>query len=1312
MIRLLGHTIRHTRALAILLLLISGLMVSVLRIGLPWLDMGRPFIEEQLSRLTGLSVRIGGLSAYMEGLVPQLTATDIRLVGTTATLPVLRVANTRIGIDLWRSLKTGRLQLKEPVLQGLRLVLRQNSDGSFQLGSGEEEKDRSKAMEEPGDARQAAALTFFEGRLRLEDSEVVWEMPSGLHQHFQGVRMDLVANAERLWLDASAQVSSRPLAAGSRPAAPGSLRFQAEILGGLQREAWVASGFMDFQRLPMVPGLEQGWQDFKPLAGHLSGQAWFTAAAGYLLEVTAALQVQDLALSRSDGPAIRFPPLASEARWRSLEDNGWELALADLHLGQAPPATLLIRHARKTLHDVPQWMAALDGLDINNLAELSALLPPPLSTLTGSFAGRLEDLRLAVSPDRPPEKTWAMGRLTQVEWSPVKPIPGIRGLSTAWGVTPGAGFLTLQGQDAQFLAPWLFRQPLALARLDGHLAGRLDDGALTLSGQAIEIANADLETSSRLELRLPITAGGRPFLDLQTDFQQGNARHVKYYLPAGIMDPELTEWLDRAFIKGTIPRGRLVLHGELSDFPYDKAPGHFEVQFGVSGLDLDYKKGWPVLKEIDGEVRFLKNSLDVTLQRARLLSSRTTGMTAHIRELDPTSLLEIRGATEGPTADGLTILRDTPLARETSGFVEGLTAQGSCWVDLDLAIPLKAGQRGQLRTNGAIHWDPNRDPKAELPGELAWPAWPLVLKQIKGTLEFSRDGLKARHLEAQTLGSSLVADINSQEGVTDIQADLSLSAEQLDQRFPSLGLDQWRGASPWHVALRVGRPKPPLGIPLDLVLTTDLSGTAIPWPAPLGKTAQTARSLRIQADLTRPLVLPLAFQYGAVTGSLELNGPSGQRQLDRGAILLGEAATPVLPDDLAVTVQGHLAEANLKEWLALSNHLGQKPGAGLPQYRGTLGIAELHWGLQTFAPLKAQWEWGPKARWIALDGPDLKGRIAVPAGPSRAPVTVALEQLSMRLPEGESDLDVLHAGPAPESAQGDPRQLPGLRVKIDALKWNGTLLGQLTAVVDPEPLGLRLDLLNLKGPLIEMRGEGQWRVEQGHPVAALKLTGHSENFGQLRKHLGYGENIAGASADATLDLTWPGSPEDFGWGRAAGLLGFHLKNGRFLEASPGVGRVFGLLNLEALRRRLSLDFSDLFRKGYAFDRLEGRFRIGEGQATTEDVVIEGPAARVALRGRTGLVARDYDQQIQVRPRVSTSLPVAGALVGGPLVGATLLLAQQVLGDQVDRIAEREYRLTGTWDAPVVTPISPPVVKPDNPSGASQNDLALPWLDKP
>jgi uncharacterized protein YhdP len=153
--------------------------------------------------------------------------------------------------------------------------------------------------------------------------------------------------------------------------------------------------------------------------------------------------------------------------------------------------------------------------------------------------------------------------------------------------------------------------------------------------------------------------------------------------------------------------------------------------------------------------------------------------------------------------------------------------------------------------------------------------------------------------------------------------------------------------------------------------------------------------------------------------------------------------------------------------------------------------------------------------------------------------------------------------------------------------------------------------------------------------------------------------------------------------KLSGSLHLKVEAGEVTEVDPGVGRLVGLFSLHALGKRLLLDFSDLFSKGLEFDHIEGNFELSEGDAYTADLEMVGPAVKVDVSGRTGLKTRDYDQLVTVTPRVSSTLPVVGALAVNPTVGVVLAVAQQLLGKQMDRMTSTEYQLTGSWDQPVI-----------------------------
>lgn len=150
-----------------------------------------------------------------------------------------------------------------------------------------------------------------------------------------------------------------------------------------------------------------------------------------------------------------------------------------------------------------------------------------------------------------------------------------------------------------------------------------------------------------------------------------------------------------------------------------------------------------------------------------------------------------------------------------------------------------------------------------------------------------------------------------------------------------------------------------------------------------------------------------------------------------------------------------------------------------------------------------------------------------------------------------------------------------------------------------------------------------------------------------------------------------------------GKLTLDVGAGRLVELDPGVTRVVGLLNLNALTRRLRLDFSDIYKKGYSFDSIKGDFDFATGRANTDNLTVLGPTGRIELRGSSDLRARTLDQRVTVTPNLDATLPIAGTLAGGPVAGIAVLVAQKVMTKQLDRLNRFEYSLSGSWYDPEI-----------------------------
>jgi uncharacterized protein YhdP len=267
--------------------------------------------------------------------------------------------------------------------------------------------------------------------------------------------------------------------------------------------------------------------------------------------------------------------------------------------------------------------------------------------------------------------------------------------------------------------------------------------------------------------------------------------------------------------------------------------------------------------------------------------------------------------------------------------------------------------------------------------------------------------------------------------------------------------------------------------------------------------------------------------------------------------------------------------------------------------------------------------------------------------------------------------------------------LPELDVAIKQLKYDGMKLGKLQLQTSTAPGVVQVSRLAVTSDMLSLEATGGWRTDSGRQVSQFEIEVTGGKLENLFKELDYQEDVTGGDIKGSLRASWPGAPWAFRPAVVDGKLHLVIKDGQLLNVKPGAGRVFGLVSLHMLPRRLSLDFGDLYKKGYTFDRIEGHFVLNDGDAYTSDLVIEGPAARIDISGRIGLEDEDYDELVTVVPHVSSSLPIAGAIAGGPIVGAALLLADHLLGDRLEKhtkFAHKQYTVTGPWSDPVYTEV--------------------------
>jgi len=243
-------------------------------------------------------------------------------------------------------------------------------------------------------------------------------------------------------------------------------------------------------------------------------------------------------------------------------------------------------------------------------------------------------------------------------------------------------------------------------------------------------------------------------------------------------------------------------------------------------------------------------------------------------------------------------------------------------------------------------------------------------------------------------------------------------------------------------------------------------------------------------------------------------------------------------------------------------------------------------------------------------------------------------------------------------------------------------MGQLAVSAVNQNGGWRLDNLAINQSDSQFLGSGFWRPGGGG--SKIDFTLESQNIGHLVSAMGYPKTVRGGGAKLAGELDWRGPPTAIDFPSLNGKLDLHAWNGRFEKIEPGAGRLLGILSLQALPRRISLDFRDVFSEGYAFDSITGKVDIISGTMHTNKngVEILGPAAKIRMKGQADIAAETQNLNVNVQPTLSEGVAAAAA-VANPAVGLGTYIAQKVLGDPIEKLFAYDFKITGKWADPLV-----------------------------
>jgi uncharacterized protein (TIGR02099 family) len=1284
---------------------------------LPRLDDWRPQIERRVGDAIGVPLSIGAIRVSSGGWIPAFELDDVRLLDRQGrvALALGRVSAALSPASLW-ALEPRFAQLH---LDGVRLDVRRDARGrlsvaGLDMAGGTEPTDpvlldwfleqyefviRHGTLRWTDEQRDAGPLT-------LSDVDLV--LRNGARRH--ELRIDATPPADWGRRFALRGRFTQPLA--ERPSA-----FQ-HWRGTLYAELPEVDVSQLRQHLTLPFALERG-------RGALRG--WFDLDAGRPTAATADLALDEVVLRL----APKLPPLALahlRGRVQAASDAGG-LSLTVERLGFTTddgvpwaPSTLRLALKRDPAAsaDAP-WAGGelrLDHLSLAPLARLAARLPlpPALHGALASLAPQGEVTGLALDWSGPPEAPWRYrvaahaSDLTLAAGPPGPPAhglpqtagrPGLRGATLSLEATERGGQSRLVIRDGAVQLPGVFEDPqLPLQALEADLAWTVDAGAdgappaVVVQVRDLQVRNADLEMRLGGSWR---TGPGQGFgvgqrlpgvLELQGRLLRGDPARVARYLPLGV-PAHARSYVARAFSEGRLSDGEVAVQGDLWRFPFvDGGPGTFRLQARVQGLryaylpsEADWVSPWPAMTAVTGVLEFDRAALRIRDARAQIGAVVLQGVKGGVEDLVQAQVLRLDGQARGPLPEMLRFVNSTPVGDWTGGALRQATAAGTA--DLALALTIPLAQPAMASVRGGLQLAGNE--LRLLPGT------PL-LTQARGRIDFTERGFTVSNARARALGGELGFDGGTQaDGRLRFQAQGQATAEGLlrSSDLPVLAPlaalvgrgtgSRLRGQAPYRLQLEYQQ-----GVP-ELLLTSPLTGLSLDLPAPLSKPAAATWPLRLQTRATAADADRLTLDIdGLLQARLDRRFVGDEVQVPRGSYGLGTDA-PALPAAGLVAAVA-LPRLDLDAWRRLQaagadgaaeTAAGPLDGPLWPT-RIAVQAGEVRLGDRGLQQVVAVLQ---RRGTVADTTWRVEGRAAQAEGwlewqqprDARQPGRLSGHLARLTLPEAEASAVQALASEA-------ALRVPSLALVVDQFSWRGKALGKLEVEAENRRPVWQLERIRLSGPDATFQGRGLWAPGQRSTMAFdLALS----DGGAFFERLGAGKAMQGAAGRIEGELSWPGSPLAPDVTQMRGQLSVALGEGRFLNAEPGVARLFGVLSLQALPRRLLLDFRDVFQQGMAFDRIEGDIALAGGVARTRNLRVLGVQAAVLVEGSADLRHETQDLRIVAVPELNTTGASLAWVAVNPVIGVGAFIAQLLLNKPMTAAATREFHVTGPWGEPKV-----------------------------
>lgn len=1338
LLKITAVTARWALGLLVAAWLLFALVVLVLHAWIvPRIGEYRGVLEAQASRSIGVEVRIGSISAQAEGyrgiLFPTFELRDVALhdAHQREALKLARVVATVSPRSIFR-LSFERLYIERPEVDIRLDALGKLHVAGLSMGGGPETSGESRS----------ADWVFSQREIAIEGGTVRWtdERRGAPPLLLTNVGFFARNSARRhaLGLDATP-----PAGWGERFSLRGEFRQPILSTRSGDFHAWDGQLYAD---LPHIDASRIGRYvslDMQVREGEGALRAWGDVRKGQIVGGVLDMGLKSLDITLKEGlqPLVLRSLTGRLALRQDVDDRTVELRTTNLQFETSddvrwPGGNLWLSHTPPTGRNAGRGAIKADKLDLAMLAQIANRLPigeDAHDALVRRAPRGLVD-RVDAEWDGPlesPSRYQARGRLIgfSVASEPAAQAdhagkPGLSGATVDFDATQAGGSAAIGIAQGKLDFPGVFEDPVVpIDELTARATWKIDGPRIQVQLAGLRFSNADAQGDARLSWHTsdPATSSSHSrfpgVLDLEGKLTRADGTRVHRYLPLHI-PKETREYVREAVTAGTASAVDFRVKGDLWDMPFaDPKQGDFRIAAKVSDVHYAYvppmrgthgraangsEPVWPALTAASGELIFERIGMKVRNARGRLAGAPGIEMTrgeAEIADLmHHAPVLKLNIQAGGPLAELLKV--GAPLTGPAQEMTAQVRAGGRADYRLQLELPLSAMDKAKVQAGVTL-----QDNELQL-----MPDAP-VFSQARGQLNFTENGFALAGVRARALGGDVRIDGKGRYAGSghdmSFKAQGVVSAEGMrSQREPAWVAELGRkttGSTAYQLDYGTRD-----GVS-EFSFTSNLQGLGLQMPAPLAKAAEDSLALSVEKKVVMreagrgPAHLQdrISIGLGRIASATWLRDISGaEPRVISGGVGVGLAAgESLVSPERGVLANINLAKFDVGAWQAMFKEMAGG-GASAPasaSASASAAGAEASPYLPTVIALRAQElrYGGRRLSNVVLGGSreDQQWRVNVDSDELSGYVEYGQAQAG-RVMARLARLKIARSEASEVESLLDEQSstLPALDIVVDDFELYGRKLGRAEVEAVNRGSGgtreWRLNRLKLSTPEATFAAQGSWAAVRG---AAVRRTSMSfrldiDDAGALLNRFGMQDVLRRGRGSLEGDVAWRGSPFSLDYPSMDGKLHVDVAQGQFLKADPGIAKLLGVLSLQALPRRLTLDFRDIFSQGFAFDFIRGDASIAKGVASTNNLQMKGVNAAVLMDGSADLAHETTNLRVVVVPEITAGTAALVATAINPAIGLATFLAQYALSKPLSAAATQEFQIEGGWADPKITKV--------------------------